>query len=426
MHVAIAGFGVEGRANLEYWRSAGHEITVLDEKTVDNLPKGVNSLTGPEAFADLSMYDLVVRTASLRPSRLTGARAITSATREFFDVCPAMIIGVTGTKGKGTTSSLIASILRMSGKTVHLVGNIGTAALEVLPTIAANDIVVYEMSSFQLWDLQKSPHIAVVLMIEPDHLDIHMNFDEYVAAKANITLHQTPADTAVYYERNEHSRYIGHASHGTQLPYPEGDTAYVQDGALYYNGQEICSTTSLKLPGKHNLDNACAAITATWDLVGGDVTVIQQGLEAFEGLPHRLKFVAEARGVKYYDDSIATTVGSAIAALKSFPEPKVIILGGSRKGVSYEPVVDACKAAQATIVAIGQTGEEITTLAEHAGIPVVREPGDMQAVVAAAAAVAVPGGVVILSPASASFDQYASYADRGEQFIAAVNALNSL
>lgn len=424
MKVAIAGYGVEGKANFVYWRDRIRAtVTILDEQPVDDAPSGVALRTGESAFDDLSEFDVVVRTASLRPSRLKGAKKITSSTKEFFDACPAPIIGVTGTKGKGTTSSLIASILRAAQKNVHLVGNIGTAALEVLPEVKSDDIVVYELSSFQLWDLMKSPETAVVLMIEPDHLDVHMDFDEYVAAKANITLHQLPSDRVVYYERNQYASHIAHASQGEQIPYPGFESAYVKDGFFWYNEQKLCSVSSLKIPGKHNLDNACAAIAASWRYIDGHIDSIGKGLEDFEGLPHRLKFVAEKDGVKYYDDSIATTIGSAVAAIASFSVPMVVILGGSSKGVGYDGVVEACKQADATIVAIGQTGKEIYKLAKQKGVKAIRVPGGMSEVVQAAAKEATNGGVVILSPASASFDQYSGYVDRGDQFIAAVEAL---
>jgi len=322
MKIVIAGFGVEGQSNLRYFREKFPEadFLVADEREkVDNLPENVAYQTG---FSGLENADLIVRSPSLPPKKIKTSGRIWSATNEFFANCPATIIGVTGTKGKGTTCSFISSILRAAGEAVHLVGNIGVPALDILPKIEKNDIVVYELSSFQLWDLQKSPHVAVVLMIEPDHLNVHVDFNDYLAAKANITKSQTADDYVVYNSQNEFSSSIADASSAQKKEYP------------FVLSDDI--TSAIRLPGKHNIDNACAAIAAVKSILPNvSDDEIKKGLSEFTGLPHRLKFVAEKYGVKYYDDSISTTPGSAIAALKAFAEPKILILGGSDKGADY-------------------------------------------------------------------------------------------
>lgn len=427
MKIAIAGYGVEGKSNYDYFlRQGGHDITIVDERDhLDDVPDGAKTLLGENAFAKLTGFDMVVRTAGLAPRKITTDGKIWTGTNEFFAKCPAPIIGVTGSKGKGTTSSLIASILRAAGKTVHLVGNIGQSALDALPTISTDDIVVYEMSSFQLWDIEKSPHIAVVLMIEPDHLDVHADFAEYVAAKGNIARFQTSDDIVVFYAHNPHSTTIAENSNAIKRPYPYETTAHVVGDEFWYDDQKLCSTDALNLPGDHNLDNACAAITAAWSYVQ-DGDVIAHGLSAFKGLDHRLKFVAEKSGVRYYDDSIATTPGSAIAALHAFSEPKVVILGGSSKGADFSSVAQA--AAQADVrmlLLIGAEAAAIESVVKPLDIPYrnLGESVTMQTVVQVAAEVAKPGDVVALSPACASFGMFANYKDRGDQFIAAVNSL---
>lgn len=424
MNIAIYWYGAEGQASYQYFTGLGHNVTIVTPRVAPNfpLPQGAKSIVGPDAINQLQDFDMVIRSASTRPDNIRTNGKIWSATNEFFAHCQAPIIGVTGTKGKGTTSSLIASILSAAGKKVHLVGNIGVPPLEVLPTIMPDDIVVFELSSFQLWDLERSPHMAVVLMIEPDHLDVHESFEEYVMAKAQVTLSQLTIDRVVYFADNKWSAQIAAYSVGQRLPYPSERTAHVRGNYFYYGDIELCTMDQLQLAGEHNIQNACAAITAIWPWIQ-DGSVIAEGLRSFSGLPHRLKFVKKVNGVKYYDDSIATTPGSAIASLRAFNSPKVIILGGSDKGADYNEVVSVAQEVNARVIAIGQTGQKIYDLCQIHRVMAEREDGLMNDVVKRASSMAQAGSVVILSPASASFDQYKSYADRGEQFIAAVEAL---
>lgn len=426
MKVAIAGFGTEGKSNYRYWNTNDNDVTIVDERAIPaaELPDHAKTLMGTAAFAKLNGFDMVVRTAGLAPDKITTDGKIWSATNEFFEKCPATIVGVTGTKGKGTTCSFIASILREAGWKVHLVGNIGVPSLDVLPDISSDDIVVYELSSFQLWDAVRSPHIAVVLMIEPDHLNVHADMNEYVGAKANIAAHQQKDDIVLYHPTNEYAAEIAAKSVGKKVRYamPDDKQIYVSDGKFMYKDEEICGVDALQIPGEFNQQNACAAISAVMAL-GCGTDYIEAGLRSFKGLPHRLKHVRDIDGVAYYDDSIATTPGSAIAALQTFGQRSVIILGGSDKGASYDAVVGECKRQHARVVAIGQTGEAIAKLCRQYDVPVERTEGRMPIVVREAKKLAQAGDVVILSPASASFDQYKSYVDRGEQFIAAVEEL---
>lgn len=440
MKIAIAGYGAEGKVNYAYWNTPGNSVTIVDEREwIEDVPEGVPTILGEGAFSKLTDFNLVIRTASLPPHRIKTNGTIWSATNEFLAKCPAPIVGVTGTKGKGTTSSLIASILRAAGKTIPLVGNIGVPALSELPKITANDLVVFEMSSFQLWDVTKSPHVAVVLMIEPDHLNVHKDFDDYVGAKAHIRRFQTLEDICIYHPTNPDSRRIAltgpHFTDDTaratwestakRYAIADDGQAYVRGGAFYIGDQRICATEALQLPGAHNLDNACAAISAAWNYTK-DANAIENGLRAFQGLEHRLKYVAEIDGVTYYDDSIATTPGSAIAAIRAFDEPKVIILGGSDKGSDYDEVIQLCRDTRTTVVAVGETGPRIASLCEQQGVECSTvADGTMKDIVARAREVAPSGSVVLLSPASASFDMFRSYSDRGDQFIAAVQALSS-
>lgn len=431
MRVAIAGYGIEGEANYHYWSGQGADVTIVDEKTTPDRPVPNDALRflGPEAFSRLNGFDLVVRTASLNPGRIKTDGRIWSATNEFFEKCPAPIIGVTGTKGKGTTCSFIASILRAYGKTVHLVGNIGTPALAQLPHIKPSDIVVYELSSFQLWDLKKSPHTAVILMIEPDHLNVHLDMTDYVKAKSHIRAYQDADDTCWYHPKNQYAKEIAEATRdGRAAPYNSPDvtgSAYIQDGAFWVNEHEICSTNAVVIPGEHNLENACAALSAALPYIHNDFSLVEAGLRSFTGLPHRLKYVREVAGVRYYDDSIATTPGSAIAAMAAFTQPKILILGGQSKGASFDGVIDTAAHLGVEIVATGETGPAIAQLCrdKHVSHTLLKPNASMHAVVEAAAARANPGDVVILSPAAASFDRYKNYQERGHAFIDVVNTL---
>lgn len=426
MKIAIAGYGLEGKSNYEYFKSLG-DITIVDERDeLDDAPEGAPTILGEGAFTRLDDFDMVVRTAGLAPYKIMTDGKIWSATNEFFAKCPARIIGVTGSKGKGTTASLISSILRESGRTVHLVGNIGVPALDVLPEILPEDFVVYELSSFQLWDLVRSPWTAVVLMIEPDHLDVHSSFEEYVAAKGNIAFNQTPNDRVIYNVDNEYSTSIANDSAAIEkIGYQSDSSAHVKDDYFWYGEQKLCPVAALRIPGLHNRDNACAAIDAVWPLVsGGDV--IAKGLAAFDGLPHRLKYVREVNGVRYYDDSIATTPGSAIAAIEAFEQPKILILGGSSKGADFTEL--ARKTANDNVkhvLTIGTEAEKLVQVLSDAEVPVTNLglSVTMDDIVRKASELAASGDVVVLSPACASFDMFKSYSDRGEKFIAAVNQL---
>lgn len=377
-------------------------------------------------MTQLDGYDLVIRTPGLAPNKIITDGKVWSATNEFFAHCPAHIIGVTGSKGKGTTASLIASMLEAAGHTVWLVGNIGAPALDVLSQISADDIVVYELSSFQLWDLEQSPHTAVVLYIEQEHLDVHADMDDYVNAKANIARHQSSDDILIYNADNQHAQHIASLTTAQLVRAPSADTAHVMDDQFYYGEQKLCSVSALKLPGVHNVSNAIAAIDAVWQFTQ-DAAAIKAGLAAFSGLPHRLAYVATVNDVAYYDDSIATTPSSAIAAMRSFTTPKVLILGGSSKGSNFSTLATELLSHDVEVILIGEEASRLEAAFKQVGFAKYQPYIDhgMSEVVALAASLAQPGSVVLLSPAAASFGQFKNYADRGQQFCDAVKALAS-
>jgi UDP-N-acetylmuramoylalanine--D-glutamate ligase len=428
MKIAILGYGVEGKSAYTYFSTIYPEaaFSIYDNQTEagSSLPPRA-SFAGSITNSSEIAADIVVRSPSVSPHTITSTGRITSVTQEFFQTCPAPIIGVTGTKGKGTTSSLIADILRAAGETVHLVGNIGTPALDELAKITSNDVVVYELSSFQLWDMERSPHTAVVLMIEPDHLDVHTSLKDYIDAKAHITRYQHENDQIIYHPTNPYSFQIAQQSLGQKITYSTEKTAHISQDKIYMNDQEICAVSDVVLPGAHNLENICAAITATWSYTQ-DVGAIQHAIKNFTGLPHRLKYVAKNHEVAYYDDSISTTPGSAIAALKAFSAPKVIILGGSSKGADFAPLAEELLTSNIRhVLLIGQEATRIQNELDMRGFHQYEVvDGDMNEIVQKAAHYAQAGDVIILSPACASFGMFTSYKDRGQQFTKAVNALD--
>lgn len=414
MKVAIAGYGIEGKASYEYWHSLGNELVIVDEReTIEALPEGAQVILGPDAFTHLDTFDLIIRSPSIHPSKLRYGGKVWSATNEFFAKCQVPIIGVTGTKGKGTTSSLIASILAAAGRTVHLIGNIGRPALAELAGIMPEDIVVFELSSFQLWDLKKSPQVAVILGIEPDHLDIHRDMDEYIAAKANITRHQTETDTLVYNGDNEIATKIAENSAAEKIRYPFDMVKFAD---------------ALVIPGQHNVENAAAAIAATRGYVSDEAT-IRKGLSSFTGLPHRIKFIREVNDVKFYDDSYSSAPTASLAALKSFEQPKIILLGGFEKGADFTQLARyiAATASVRGVVAYGATRARIAASLREQGMGDDRikllDTKEFEKIVKVAVETARPGDVVLLSPGCASFDMFRNFTDRGEQFTEIVESL---
>jgi UDP-N-acetylmuramoylalanine--D-glutamate ligase len=425
MKIAIVGYGVEGKEAYTYWTKQGYTAIIHDANTAVELPPGAKSVLGPNYLEGLDNYDLVFRSAGVKPWLINTKAPVTTTMKEFFAKCPSRIIGVTGTKGKGTTVTLIARILGEAGWRTHVGGNIGQSPLGFLSRVRANHIVVLELSSFQLMDLDISPHIAVCLMIASEHMDWHLNLREYVAAKGNIFWHQHPDDIAVYNPLNEYSTEIAQLSPGTRIPFMQPPGAVISHDRVTIEGIDICGVGEVGLIGPHNLQNVCAAITATWGLVKQNPAPVKRAVTGFTGLEHRIEFVREVGRVKYYDDSFATTPETVMAAMASFDQPKVIILGGSEKNAEYDKLARAVvdRGVRHAIL-VGVTAPKILAALDKVGYrKAVMGPSRMVDMVASARALAMPGDVVLLSPGCASFDLFKNYKDRGNQFKAAVEAL---
>ncbi len=411
MKIALLGYGKEGKATETYFKSHFNaEIEIFENFTRDEI-----------VSQDFSGFDLVFRSPSVPPLHLKNE---TSVTRYFFDHCPCPIIGVTATKGKGTTCSFIKSLLDAEGADAYLVGNIGTPSIEVLDNLASNSVVVYEMSSFQLWDLEKSPHIAVVGTIEPDHLNVHNGFEDYLSAKANICRHQTADDFLIYYKDNSDSIRIANTDEkAKKITFP------------FEIPEDI--KKSINLPGEHNIRNAIAAIAAVAcykkispdEYLNTSAETIKTGLSNFHGLPHRLEFIREVNDVKYYDDNFSTNPASTKVAIEAFPGQNVVVIIGGRDKTNNADLPEIFDALQnqdvKKIVLMGESGHELYSRYQDKRFILVEslEEAIRTAQKEAEALVVSSQTVVLMSPSAASFDMFKDVYDRGDQFKKLVSSL---
>ena len=408
MKIALLGYGKEGKAAEKYFKSKCQDATfdIFANETPEQLKQ-----------RDYSSYDMIVRSPSIPPLNQSNE---TTLTRYFFDHCPCPIIGVTATKGKGTTCSFIKSLLDAENQDVYLVGNIGTPAIEVLDDLKPTSIVVYEMSSFQLWDLDKSPHIAVIGHLEPDHLNVHRDLQDYLNAKANITKHQTAQDYLIYYAKNPDTTKIANLSQATKVPYP------------FKIPNEI--RQSVKLPGVHNQENAMAAIAAVAasknispdEYLATSTATIKQGLKNFQGLPHRLKFLRELDNIEYYDDNFSTNPSSTRVAIQSFPDRSLILILGGRDKTGYKDLPEIYSLTQAKnvkkVVLIGESGRELAK--KYPDPKFIPADTLLNAITTATtAAKDYQDPIVLMSPAAASFDMFEDVYDRGNQYKLLINNL---
>ncbi len=445
--VAVIGAGVEGLSSALWLDKQGADVTVLDrneekEEIKKIRDKGINYNLGQDYLSNLGVYEVVVRSPGIRrnlPEILDAekqGKIITSQTQIFFDLSPSPIIGVTGTKGKGTTSALIYEMLKTEGLDVRLGGNIGTPPLDFLDKLTLESWVVLELSSFQLEDLKSSPHIAVILMITPEHLGIdsvgtanyHESMEEYVSAKRNILRNQTDKDYVIINRDYPASLESDVYAHGkiyqvSREREAAGDGCFTRQGRVIIrkDGKEedVIEVSEILLPGKHNYENVCAASMAA-DLAGASLGSIASAIRQFKGLPHRLELVKEVKGIRYYDDSFSTTPETAIAAIEAFEDPEILILGGSHKDSDFTELGKVISERQniKAIIGIGVEWEAMKSQfpISNFQFPIIEGCKSMEEVVQKATEIAEPGDVVLLSPACASFGMFRDYKERGELF----------
>ena len=436
MKYTLVGFGIEGRSTYNYLKilypNAVFEIRDLTLPA--DLPEGVICHYGLDYLKNIDPESLVFRSPSIFSQTILAENPhlqknhITHQIEYFLQHCPAMTIGVTGTKGKGTTSTLIKHIIQHSKKSVFLIGNIGVPALDILAQVTEDDIVVLELSSFQLMDIEISPHIAVVLRVTQEHLDIHRDIEEYQAAKLPIVKHQTSEDYAIINTMLPTSQRYCDVVQGRLISI---DTTSI-DKVIPIDGMRSVSVEKLLLKGKHNWENILPAIEVA-KILNIDPEIIYEAIIRFEGLEHRLEYCGTYDGIEYYNDSFGTTPETAIVALQSFPKiPITLFLGGSDKGSDYTELCNVIAISSLkNVILIPTMGEMIweqfTELypKESQNIQTYEYPENMEDAVHLAHSITPQNGVVLLSCACASFSRFKNYKERGKLFKEAVEKLGA-
>lgn len=443
--LALLGLGLEHRALATYLHDAGLPFSICDENEAPDAAAEIEGIgaviedrrLGPDYLDRLEDFDLVFRTPGLprlHPKLQTASRSgveISSQTALFFDLCPAPILGITGSKGKGTTASLVASMLTGHAPytKVELGGNIGRPPIQFINQLSPQDLAVLELSSFQLQDLPFSPSIAVVLNLLTDHLDYHQNREEYIDAKASILRNQGPEDWLIANADSSEVCDLANEGSAQRLSFSvETEVkagAWVADGAVWYRApdgqaaEKVCDMSRIALRGRHNLVNVVAAVTAA-TIAGGSTWGVANALSKFEGLPHRLQHVAQIDGIAFYDDSAATMPDATIAAINSFDAPILLIAGGASKSADFGALARAMEDSPVRVlILIGEEGVRLADEVDQAGGfsgEIVAVDGAMQEAVAAARQRARSGDVVLLSPACASFGLFDNYVARGVAF----------
>ena len=445
--VAFCGIGGSNLPLVKIFREKGAQVTACDRRTRDKLGETANELEqqgvtlklGDDYLSNLDV-DIIFRTPGMKFNmpELVDARsrgiAVTSEMEVFFDLCPCKIFAITGSDGKTTTTTIISEMLKASGKHVHLGGNIGHPLLPEIESVQPDDVAVIELSSFQLISMRRSPDVAVVTNLSPNHLDIHKDMAEYIDAKKNVLSHQNAFGRAVLNADNEITASFSSAVRGQTLFFSRKHAcdygAWLREDGMIVMGKEelpVIKATNIKIPGNHNVENYLAAISAVWGFVSVDV--IHQVACSFGGVEHRAEFVRELDGVKYYNDSIGTSPTRTASGTLSLYDRKIILIaGGYDKKIPFDSlgpvIVDKVK----TLILMGATADKIEASvkaapAYHSGTPKIIRVSSMEEAVKTAKEQSENGDIVSLSPACASFDLYPNFEARGNHFKTLVNAL---
>ena len=442
---SVCGIGISNYPLIDFLLSRGASVVARDRKSEAELScaaalrgRGVELRCGEDYLDDIE-EDYIFRAPGIRYDVPGFVRAVergsilTSEMQLFFELCPCRIIGITGSDGKTTTTTIIAELLKKAGRTVHVGGNIGHPLLAEADTIRPTDWAVLELSSFQLMTMTHSPHIAVVTNLAPNHLDVHKSMEEYVWAKENIFRHQQPGDTAIFnldnaITRQQALRAPGRALYFSRQAEPENGVFLRGDAVISRRDgheRQIMTTEDIRLPGVHNVENYMAAIAAVEGLVPDET--IRTFARTFNGVEHRIELVRTYHGVRFYNDSIASSPSRTIAGLRSFKEKVILIAGGYDKHIPFDVLGPEVVEHVKLLVLCGATAGKIRAAVEQApgyrpGHPEILDVTPFQRAVETARDRAVPGDVVTLSPACAAFDQFRNFMERGKTFKAIVNS----
>ncbi len=447
--VAIIGLGVSNIPLLDYFHDKKSKVTVFDSREIEKIPKEImDKVTeysmefsfGKNYLSKLVGYELIIRSPSCLPTKeelieeeKRGA-LITTEVELLMKMCPCKIIGVTGSDGKTTTTTLISEILKKAGYVCYTGGNIGKPLFTELYKITPEDIVVLELSSFQLMGMEVSPDIAVITNISQNHLDVHKDFEEYVEAKKNIYRYQNEEGIVVLNYDNKITKECSIFVKGKVIFFSSKqklDNGYIVDGEIIKECDDklrkhVLNTNDIHLKGIHNFENICAAIAATKTLVDLDTAVA--AIEEFKGVPHRIEFVKEINGVKWYNDSASSTPSRTISGLNAFHKKVILIAGGSDKNLDYTPLAEPILNKVKTLVLMGRTSEKIFEAVkeeserQNRDINIYFADSLTQAIILAKRH-AKESDIVLFSPASASFDMFKNMYDRGDQFRNIINKM---
>ena len=430
--IAVLGLGVSNRPLVRLLLQYGCQVSGCDRTPREKLDQEVLELEKAgcrlhvgEDYLEGVEADLLFRTPGMHPNhpaiermRARGSK-VTSEMEVFFELCPCTTLAVTGSDGKTTTTTLISEFLKASGKTVWLGGNIGTPLLPLLDQMEQRDFAVVELSSFQLMDMVRSPSRAVITNLAPNHLDIHKDMDEYVDAKKNIFRYQDEQGLLILNADNPITASF--RGNGTTRFFSRTGKAHLwlKDGVICREGEPVLPVKDILIPGVHNIENYMAAIAMVAGLVEDDV--IRRVAKTFGGVEHRIELVREKDGVRFYNDSIASSPSRTIAGLRSFPEKVILIAGGYDKHIPYDVLGPEICAHVKKLFLGGATGEKIRAAVESCpdydpDQLEITDCGSFDPAVQAAVQAAQPGDVVLMSPASAAFDQFKNFMVRGDHF----------